>query len=577
MPTLSASLSLIVNISSFLVFLGVLIWTVVHPAHMRQAFWYSSYYIILTLAAAWVFVLIDLWHREKVNVPGFIKTNWKGLLCSLVLASVVFISVPKYFRVLSDETNLLSVAKSMTFYKHVHNVTDGRRYYEMFWPETPSSIEKRPFVFPFFTSLMHTLFGYRTANVFILNFFVFWAVLFILYRLMSSALGGRLVFAGLILVITQPMIVLSATSASYELFNFLFVLISFVSLRYFLRNLDSRSFFLLILNLTMLANIRYESVLFLVIVLAVLGIGKQLRLEFLKQSPAYAVIPFFFLPWVWQRILMLGEADSNLAGGSWVKSFRFENASQNVGVFFKYILSFNGELGYAGVISLIGLLAGFYFLVDFLVGENQNKPRGPKTLWIVSLTSIAVLFMVSLFYQGGINDHPMNGRLYILILVVLSVLPVFFLADIVKDKNRIAVPVLMFSLGCFVFYHPIAVEDRLSNTLFIIREYRFVDDFLKKNADKNTLVICGRPGQLIVDNYGAISYEAANQDVDAVLQQHQNHLFSAVYAIQSISYQTRSPLPDNVIDPRYQLEPVAESQMTGDYFFRISKVKVPVN
>ena len=103
----------------------------------------------------------------------------------------------------------------------------------------------------------------------------------------------------------------------------------------------------------------------------------------------------------------------------------------------------------------------------------------------------------------------------------------------------------------------------------IIREYRYVDAFLKKNADKNTLVIWGRPGELIVSNYGAISYGTANQDVEAVLTQLQHHLFSKIYVIQSISYSNNAPLNDNVLNPRYQLETIDELQITGGYYFRI--------
>ena len=109
----------------------------------------------------------------------------------------------------------------------------------------------------------------------------------------------------------------------------------------------------------------------------------------------------------------------------------------------------------------------------------------------------------------------------------------------------------------------------------IIREFRYVDDFLKKNADKNSLIISGRPGQLVVYNYGSISYNTANHDAANILTQYKNHLFSTIYAVQSISYSTKNPLPDNMIDSRYQLEPVSELQIIGSYFFRISKVKIP--
>lgn len=270
---------------------------------------------------------------------------------------------------------------------------------------------------------------------------------------------------------------------------------------------------------------------------------------------------------------MLSTVDSNLSGGSWIKAFQLEHAGQNTALFFKYILDVSGQLGYAGMINLIGIIAMVYFLAIFWIKRKEFSQSSRQVLLAACAVGMFVLFAVVILYQGGINDHPMNGRLYMPILIVLSVLPVCFLANVIKDRKRLAIPVLMGAVVSFIYYHPIAVEDRLTNNLVIVREFRYVEDFLKKNADKNALIICGRPGQLTVDNYGAISFETANQDINEILEQYNNRLFSTIYAIQAISYATRSPLEDNIIDPRYQLETVSELQMSGDYFFRISRVK----
>lgn len=562
---IASSLTVILlNVLCLCVFALVLLITFHDRSWMHNALTYSSYYVILALSAAWAVSLVSLYRHKQSSAGLFIRRHWKGILASFLLTTVVFVSVPKYFRVLSDETNLLSVAKSMTYYKTVENITEGRWYYEMFWPTPTTGTEKRPFLFPFFTSIIHTLLGYHVENVFVLNYFALWAMLFLLYIAIQSSLGSLWAISGLILVAAQPVIALSATSGSFEIFNFLFIIASFLALRGFLNDFSHKSLMALVMTLIMLANVRYESALFLVIVMIVLAVAGYLKSKFFTQSFVYALTPFLLLPLIWQRVLLSSETDPNLVGGSWIKAFGFANFQTNIVLFFKYILAPDGQLGYAGGVNIFGILA--LVLIFFRV---KNK----GILLICSVVSLVVLFLIVIFYQGGINDHPLNGRFYIPILVVFSVAPVYFLANLFKDKQKSAYIGLVCALAAFAFYHPVAVEDKLTNNLMIIREYRYVDAFLKKNADKNTLVICGRPGQLIVSNYGAISYGTANNQADLILEQFKNHLYSKIYAVQSIAYTNKSPLKDNIIDPRYQLETVDELQVTGVYFFRISRVK----
>ncbi len=570
-PKNNSSLTILLLNISFICAFGIILLITLHDRScMHNAFTYLSYYILLGLTATWAISLINLYQYKKSNASLFIRRHWKGILISFLLASVTFVSVPKYFRVLSDETNLLSVAKSMTYYKTVENFTEGRWYFEMYWSTPTKNTEKRPFLFPFFTSLLHTLLGYHVENVFILNYFALWTMLFLLYIAMHRSLGNLWSISALILVVSQPVIALTATSGSVEIFNLLFILASFLALRYFLDDPNHKTFIALVMTLIMLANVRYESILFLAVTLLFVTAGGYVKPKFLSQSLAYAIAPFFLLPLIWQRILLASESDPNLVGGSWIKAFQFDNAQHNIILFFKYILETSGRLGYAGIIDIAGILAVLVIGFVYLSKERNSKLL---VLWACSIVSLSILFTILIFYQGGINDHPLNGRLYIPILVPLSIAPIYFAAHILKDKQKLAVGTLIFSLAVFVFYHPIAVEDRLTNNLMIIREYRYVDAFLKKNADKNTLIICGRPGQLIVSNYGALSYTTANRQVDNILRQFKNHLFSKIYVIQSIAYKNNSPLNDNVVNSRYQLETVDELQILGSYYFRISQVK----
>ncbi len=564
---------LIVNILGFLTFATILLITLLKPDFMKSAFMYTSYYIILGLTVTWLLVLVNLKQRNNFLLFPFLRSHWQGLLVSFLLASIVFVSVPKYFRVLSDETNLLSVAKSMTFYKHVSNVTEGRWYYEMFWPTVPGSTEKRPFLFPFFTSVMHNVLGYHIENVFILNYFVLWIALFLLYLLIRFYMSDLAAFAALILVVSQPIVSFSATSASFEVFNFLFLLISFISLRYFLNNPTSQSFLVLALTLIMLANVRYESFIYGAVIIFILLVTKNIKLRFFKESAWYALIPILFLPLIWQRIIMIGVPDPNFPSGSWVHAFSFASGIKNIGNLAKEAFDITGQSGYAGLINIAGILALISCVIAIILNIFHSKDKNQNIFLICISLSVLAVFTLTTIYS--IDPHPMNGRLYIPALTLLSTLLIVVLSNLSSFMNWTKTTVLIVSLTAFVFYHPVAVEDKLANNLMIIREYRFVDNFLKRQTDKNFLVICGRPGQLIVNNYGAIYYWTANKNVDEILEQYKNHLFKTIYVVQSISYATLKPLADNVLNERYQLETIEELMISGSYFFRISRIKAP--
>ncbi len=560
----------LVNVALLVAFTGTLFNTLINPSWMYFGFTHCSYYIILALILVWAYSLIACW-KENGNTRVFIRTHWKGFVFTFAVASVIFISTPKNFRVLSDETNVLSVAKSLTFNKLAENVTEGTWYYDAFWP-LRSNVDKRPILFPLTVSLTDNLLGYRPENAFLLNYFILWAALFLLYLIIRSSLSTLWAFAGIVLLMSQPFMCLSATSTSFEFFNLLFILASFLSLRFFLSNPDHKSFLLLILNLLMLANIRYESCLFLIVVISVLLCAKYIRLDFFKKTPAYALMLFFLLPLIWQRILYLKTPDTDMPDGLWVKAFGFNNIANNAELFLEYIFNADGRRGFAGVTNIIGLMA-LVALTVIILTRKRTESKNNIILFTCSLISLLAFSGVLLFYdQARMTQHPMNGRLYMPLLLVLSVLPVYLVAKITRSIIHAPRLFLTGALAVFIFYHPIAMEDRLTSNLMIIRDFRYVVDFLKKTGDKNALVICSRPGQLVVYNYGAISFETANHDKNIVMEQLRNDLFSEVYVVQEILYKTKSAAPNDALDPIYPLQAVRELQSDSSYYLRISKV-----
>ena len=134
----------------------------------RTAFWVLWVLVVMGAWAVTVAVVERLregdgrrWRRDAALSLG---------LC-LALSAVVFLAVPSQFRVLADETNLLS--KSLAMYRkgEFFNWVEGYFLMDDFFPVL-QAVPHRPGLFPFLTYLVHAISGYSVKAPFVVNFFV---------------------------------------------------------------------------------------------------------------------------------------------------------------------------------------------------------------------------------------------------------------------------------------------------------------------------------------------------------------------------------------------------------------------
>lgn len=535
----------------------------------RFIFAITGYYLILALVLLWVITLAQCLMRYKPNVAGFIRTYRNGFILCLVLVCIVFISIRPMFRVLSDETNILALSKAMLYEKKADNVIMGRWYYDNFYP-TRRIVEQRPLLFPFFAYIIHTLTGYRPENVFLLNGIVLFMLLFLIYKIFKDRLGDMWASCAAILVVSQPIVSQGATCGGFELLFALFIVISFISLRQFMANPDALKFQLLWANLLLLSNIRYEGVMFFVLVILALAGFKYLKdRQFLRLNMqilyAFTILALL-LVW-WQRVAM-----KDIVTLAATNAFSFNYLPQNMIGFFSTFLNRHFSMPHAGIIDLFGFLAIFYFAVLYMTGRlTENKVT--KNFLAMSAACIFIYWIFFMLFSEGKAAHPSSGRYFTIFAIVLSVLAAAFASRIKIFKQK-PVYALIFAAAMFLLYHPISVEDRYSRMQVAPREFRIVSDFLKAQSKntRNILVISDRPNQYTVFNYGAVDFNYANND-KALPREYNNHLFSDVFVVQKIEFATQQPTTQTRLNDRFELEKMLELETDGKGFVRISKVK----
>ncbi|MDD2806623.1 MAG: hypothetical protein PHV33_13810 [Elusimicrobiales bacterium] len=533
-------------------------------AALEDAFSRYTFYCLLALYLALAAAVISFAAKRREQLPGFFARNKAGFLFSLALAAVIFVAAKPSFRILSDETNLLSVSRTMLSERRVDNITQGKWYYFNLQPLARER-DKRPYAYPFAVYAAHALTGYRPANAFAVNF-VLLALLFCgIFAFFRGLYGAAPAYAAVLLAAAQPLLILNATSGGMDFMYAALIFFSFLALREYLKDGCPENFGLLLALLLLLANTRYEGPVFLAAAAVILLLAGRVKAAGLA-TWQFAVLPLTLLPVFVQRVCF----STNFEQAAGVVPFSAASLLKNTVSFL--LLQFNGSLlfPYASLVNLAGLAAaGALFLRLARRGGGEGEDR---LLAGIAAAGLALYWLVTCLYYFGDPAHQASARLFLPAVLTLSLLAAGLLARVTRGRP---VPALLASAALFLFYAPSAAENRFYNSLFLGREYRHQVRFLEGLGDDHVLVIADRPGQFVVLDRGAINFDYARANYISLAAEQRRHLFSRVIVFQEILYATGRPTPATELGPEYKLRPLLERQNTADSFLRFSEAVFP--
>src|SRR5688572_2348777 len=219
--------------------------------------------------AAFLVWLGSLWQTFAPDLKG-LKTksiDWSSVLI-IMAAGVVLLSHEEFgFKIIMDEIMLLGTSMGMHFDKTVFMPIRGHDINGAF-ALLDGMVDKRPLFFPFLVSGLHDVFGYRPANAFVLNAvltFVFLSLVFVVGRMLAGRIAGWL---GVVLFAGLPLLAHNSTGGGFELLNVTMILASILLGARWLQKRDSASLVAFCFTGLLLAQVRYESAIFLLPVAA---------------------------------------------------------------------------------------------------------------------------------------------------------------------------------------------------------------------------------------------------------------------------------------------------------------------
>lgn len=534
---------------------------------------HGSFYLIGMLVILWsVWLVIVCRDRFRQNL----RQHYPALILAVCLTGLIFYNSPPRFKVLADEANLMGVSMMM------HHSREAALPLECLYTEDNSPVynqtdSKRPFLFPFMVSLLHSIFGYSPFNGFVLNFFVSICVLFGIYLMVINFRPKKYGLIAMTLMAGSPIYMICSTSGGFEPLNLMMVIYCI-----FLFTLASKSessprrVEFLFFSMLLLAHCRYESIIFIPI-MGLLIIPFLMRQHFFQNMSYFTVvIPVFFLPILWQRkFYMGGQALINRLNvytfervdvGFTIKDF-VHNFDDNIFV----LMGVDPNYGFSAIVFALALI-GIYLLVQkLLVYRNQGTS---SSLIIVNISVFFILFVIISAFHWGNFGLAMDNRLSLVFLPFIVWAAVYCLSrnDIFFKKHWIYF-VGFLSVLHFIFFLPYGKREQVVNSLALPYEYQEVSNYLNQHFpdSKNTLIITEQPNLYIIQKYAGIQFTS----LDNFLKNRSRHKeFKDIVAVHKIINSTKTTSHERWGQWQINAKPLIIIPVSREYFIQVESWQV---
>lgn len=549
------------------------------PDQALQAVIKGGYWAMLVLTALLAWSLAVSWRGV---LPG-LRAEWQSgprwpaaliAVCSLVL----LVHEAYGFKILMDEAMLLGTSMSMHFDKTALVPMRGNDIQGAF-QLLSGQLDKRPLFQPFLVSVLHDLTGYRPENVFVLN-----SVLTVLLLALAHRLGAKLAgpWAGalaVLLLTSLPLLAQNATGGGFEVLNLVMILATMLLGLRWLEQRDAARLNAFCLSGLLLANTRYESVLFLlpVALLVLLGWWQERRPVL---SWLFVFTPLCLLPYALHNKMFRVRASSWELGSQpgFEKPFALSYVPDNFQHALNFFFDTSGEQSNSLLLSVLGFIAVPFFvlwLAKTLRAVRTAAP-GAQMVAVFGLGFAAHTALMMVYFWGRFDD-PVIRRLSLPLNLALVVAVVTVTTQLARGRTWPWRWVAL-AAGAGIFSHslPAMARHDYSFTYYIGREAAWKREFMRAHPERDYLVIDNSSIFWVTHLVSATPVQQALEHKGKFVFNLRNRSFSAIYVFQRHDVDPDSGRVtvqrDDALGPDYELETVWERRFTPLTISRISRV-----
>lgn len=529
---------------------------------------------ILLLLFVWVLI------RQLRHLPRqAYRKRFNNTIVALILAASGFQLVHEDFgyKILMDEYNLTATSMNIHLEKTALTPTRGR-IVEGEFEVVDGYVDKRPFLYPLLVSLVHDISGYRATNPFVINA-VLNGLLFLVVYLAGFHLGNRRggVLAVLLLA-GWPLVAQNATGAGFELLNFLLLaVVVFLSLSS-TRRPGFEKETLLVLSAILLANVRYESFIFLVPVAVLIAMRWKSNPTL---GPGWITV---FSPWLLLPLCLQNRWFRSREGlwelpGELTEPFSLTHVVDNLSHGVVYFLNWGPDYPNSLLLTIMGGIS-FFFLCVASVRRYKNwvafRPRDYDVLCLWGLSLVGHLFLIFAYHVGQLDSH-FATRLGMPVHLILVLAPVWLLAK-ERMKPRYWTASIVASLLFLVTVSaPHSSKAVYTKKNFAEREFRWAYEMLSLENGRNFLVIDSRVSHWTSMQFQAMHVDLAKANRDLIHQYAKIGNYSDVFVVQRIVFDPAEESvailePDQL--PEFKLEVIDEFVSRPFEGIRLSRLKL---
>ncbi len=548
------------------VFAGVLGFAAFDRARMVELFTWGGFYFILASFVLWAVTMLRR-SRLACGWSGLWREHGVAALLALALVGCAFLASPPAFRILFDEANLAGIAMGMYEERSVA-IPENGYFAGGVYTGVTRVLDKRPLTFPFLMYAADALFGTRGASGFVVNFAAGWAALVLFSMLLRRWFSPCWARLGIVLLGSYPQFVLWTTSSGFEMLNLAFILLAFYLLDVFVETRRAGDAERLAMTLVLLAQCRYESTLFLAVLLPLIPLLLP-REEYGRLSPAVLVLPLLLVPVAWQQMLFFRADEHQLDTGGPIFSLAY--VLPHVGKALTCLSGAQERFGMSAPlfwVAVAGLAAGVWQAIR----RQLWRERRFLIVAVAWCCSYGLLSLTQFAYHMGDLTAPITMRLALVYLPALVFFSLCAARALTRRQPGLRAWLWSAALALLLFAWPVAGKDQALRTLNAYRNYERSLQYLRDNYPRRDVLVLAERGHLyLIHGYSSINFLFAGDNLARLLEMRQAGLFQDVLAIQEVTA-AGQPCKEFELPPGTFLNVLYAEQLDDRTMLRISRV-----
>lgn len=567
---------LFILIAALAVVLGFITFT---PTQAIDVVIYTGYGVMVITHAWFAYHLVVSLKPDLAGWRSRLQRRWLTVVFLLLASLYLHVQERHEYKIVADELVIGNTAMQMHYERTASLALRAYDYANNFAVFT-STLDKRPLAFPFLLATVHDVTGYRVENVFWLNGAVSLALVVLIWLTANRLAGAKAGYAAVLMLCGVPLVAQNATGAGFELYNMMMIVLTlWLGMRY-AEKPDGSRLSAFVLAGIILAQVRYESALF------VLPVGATVLWVWWRErqtnfnAVVYAAPVLMLLVPLQHNIFKVKSALwqlDDVAGAT--APFGPQYFYDNVGHALSFLFSFDGRQPNSWLLGVVGIVCvGFALLRLYREHQKLTQEKPGHLVTAIFAGGLFLHTMIILCYFWGKWDDPVIRRLSLPAHVLLIVAVAFVWAQMFKQRR--AWDVLIFMAGAHIvfFAAPASARHVFTQENFAASACNWISDYISEHVHGTAFSVDDVAGHVwFLHRKSNINPERLSINWEGYATHFERRSFSEYLVVQRVTFDQatgeRSVSLKDDFGGGLDLELLEERTFAPFYMVRICRVK----